>query len=93
VQKNDNWQRLPPLSTALILETMRLEDDRDSKGVKWCLAHGIGARRQKLGPLPAENNSVVTRGLEMHRDNARVLLASLCEICPKTRCEMKEVTT
>lgn len=89
-------ERLPPLSAALVLETVRLETFRDQYGMLQCSNRNIGPMRKKLGavPLIAPISALddPEKGLpaaEIARDQARVLLAEMCRVCPYTECRMK----
>jgi hypothetical protein len=82
-------ERLPPLDVALVLETTGMEVFRDQFGMNQCRERGIGARRRKLGKLPAEPPQTDDTGERM-RDGARALLAAMCDTCPFKGCRMKE---
>lgn len=94
-------ERLPPISAALILETVGLEVFRDKFGMRECLDFGIGPMRKKLGrvaeapilfiPPLAEEAHILTLGeaVEIARDEARQMLAGMCRMCPFKTCVMK----
>lgn len=93
--------RLPPISAALILETVGLEVFRDQFGMVQCLTRGIGPRRKKLGPVPIDpirfapplatevHDMTLIEAAEIARDEARVMLAEMCSACPFQHCKMK----
>lgn len=87
VQRKIIHSRLPPIDAALVLEAIGLEVFRDQFGGKACLDRGVGPRRKKLGPLPPER--VLSIPAELARDEARAVLAGLCDVCPFRRCAMK----
>lgn len=80
-------ERLPPITTALVLESIELEVFRDQFGMVACTTRGAGAMRRKLGPIPGEPPCGMPA--ELARDGARILLAALCQQCPHKRCKMK----
>lgn len=77
------------VTVALILQIAELENSRDSKGPKWCgkSDRGVGALRQRLeNPFAANVSSIIEgtvegRAVAKSRDQARMLLASLCKSC------------
>lgn len=93
--------RLPPISAALILETVGLEVFRTKFGMRQCLENGIGPRRKMLGPAPttpihfvppmaAEAHDMThAEAMEIARDEARIVLQGICELCPFQHCKMK----
>jgi hypothetical protein len=93
--------RLPHIDAALILETVGLEVFRDQFGMRQCLERGIGPRRKKLGAVPPQpirfvpplgkqaEDLTLVMAVELARDEARVLLAAMCEACPFKHCRMK----
>ena len=97
--------RLPPISAELVLETVGLEVFRDTYGMHQCRERGVGPRRRKLGPAPAFNipfcapsgmrtheeldADARAKAMEQARDQARTILASICELCQHTSCKMK----
>lgn len=95
-------KRLPHIDAALILETVGLEVFRDQFGMRQCLERGIGPRRKKLGAVPPQPirfvpplaqealDMTLVMAVEIARDEARVLLAAMCETCPFKHCKMKE---
>lgn len=93
--------RVPIISTELVLEAVGLEVFRDTHGWANCRERGVGARRKKLGAAPAKTLFMAPPGspaaeridpiaaMEMARDGARVLLAEMCRVCPFSQCKMK----
>lgn len=81
-------KRLPHLTAALVIEAIGLEIFREQSGMQACMAHGIGPRRRKLGPV-ADVPGFTISPEEMARDGARQLLAGLCLVCPFRACKMK----
>lgn len=88
--------RLPPLDAALALEGLGMEVQREQFGMKWCAAHGVGARRKLAGPTPlffapplAELDRVPETAAIILRDQVRVFLSEMCRKCPHTKCPMK----
>lgn len=91
--------RLPVIDAALILETVGLEVFRDQFGMHQCLLRGIGPRRKKLGPAPpirfvpplapVEHDMTLEEAIEIARDEARIMLAGMCRVCPFGNCKMK----
>lgn len=86
--RNGLHDRLPPITTALVLESIGLEVFRDQFGMVACTTRGAGAMRRKLGKIPETLPDNLLRA-EAARDGARVVLAGLCERCPHKRCKMK----
>lgn len=94
--------RLPPLSAALALEMAGLEVQRDQFGMKWCAAHGVGARRKLFGKpalffAPPLHGEIILMSTEdalkavsgIARDQSAVLLNEMCAKCPHDKCSMK----
>jgi hypothetical protein len=80
--------RLPPLTATLALLAVSWEVQRDLTGQDTCNTTLVGAYRRKLGPLtlvrPTDTMAEITR------DNARAVLARICDSCPFGRCPMKK---
>lgn len=81
-------ERLPPISAALVIESVALECARDLHGEKSCETEGIGPLRRKLGHVPPPSQYTLLP-MEVARDQARTVLAGLCEHCPFDDCPMK----
>lgn len=81
--------RLPAISAALVLQTIGLEIFRDQFGAAACNTRGIGADRRRLGHMPPDAPLAGCPPMELARDEARVLLAGICDVCKFKRCKMK----
>lgn len=80
--------RLPSITAALVLCVTGLEVFRDLWGMEPCMERGIGAYRRKLGPAAMKRADELDAP-ETARDEARMLLAGICKVCPHKRCRMK----
>lgn len=82
-------ERLPPITAALLLGVTGLEVFRELSGQEPCSERGLGAYRRKLGPAPVKIERHALVPVELAKDEVRVMLAGICELCPHSRCRMK----
>lgn len=89
-------KRLPPLSAALAMEAVALEERREDNGAAWCAFSGVGATRRRVGNAPlyfappkGELEVPGSPTVERVRDQTRVFLYMVCRKCPHQTCPMK----
>jgi hypothetical protein len=84
----------PQFSLADILRWQRYRRKRDTRGSKWCVAHGFGADRRDLDQALPFNVIAVAEHSEMDRaiarteENSREYLKQVCRLCP-LMCELR----
>lgn len=78
---------LPPITTALVLQTMLLEIQRDAMSWDACEQRFVGEMRRRLGHPMVERGAA--SNIDPARDGACAVLSAFCRVCPYTDCPMK----
>ena len=77
---------LPTPDCGTIILLAYLTGLRDTKGVKWCRARGVGGARRRLSTADLSGIELITAGREtasLHNavEDSRAMLAMQCRLC------------